>query len=187
MGLDMYLKKKIYIGANYEHNNVTGKISLKKDGKPIAVNLSKVTYIEEQAGYWRKANQIHNWFVKNVQGGVDNCGEYYVSEEQLTELLSLCKKVKESTILKEGAVTDGYTWENGVKMPIVKEGKEIVNPEVAQKILPVKSGFFFGSTDYDEYYMSDIDNTIEILESVLSDKEPGKDYLSADYYYHSSW
>lgn len=30
MGLDMYLSKKIYIGANYEHNNVKGKINLTK-------------------------------------------------------------------------------------------------------------------------------------------------------------
>ena len=36
--------------------------------------------------YWRKANQIHAWFVDNVQQGEDNCGEYYVSHEKLKEL-----------------------------------------------------------------------------------------------------
>ena len=39
--------------------------------------------------YWRKANQIHAWFVDNVQQGNDNCGEYYVSHEKLKELLDL--------------------------------------------------------------------------------------------------
>ena len=29
--------------------------------------------IIEQVGYWRKANQIHNWFVENVQDGEDDC------------------------------------------------------------------------------------------------------------------
>ncbi len=42
--------------------------------------------------YWRKANQIHKWFVDNVQGGEDNCGEYYVSREKLKELLTTCRQ-----------------------------------------------------------------------------------------------
>ena len=37
--------------------------------------------------YWRKSNQIHQWFVQNVQGGTDNCAEYSVSLDQL-KLLS---------------------------------------------------------------------------------------------------
>ncbi len=37
--------------------------------------------------YWRKSNQIHQWFVENVQGGKDDCAEYSVSFDQL-KLLS---------------------------------------------------------------------------------------------------
>lgn len=37
--------------------------------------------IAEDVGYWRKANAIHAWFVKNVQGGVDNCQSHEVSKE----------------------------------------------------------------------------------------------------------
>tara|TARA_Y100000114_G_scaffold49124_1_gene44818 strand:- start:128 stop:544 length:417 start_codon:yes stop_codon:yes gene_type:complete len=36
--------------------------------------------------YWRKSNQIHKWFVDNVQGGVDNCAEYSVSLDDLKKL-----------------------------------------------------------------------------------------------------
>jgi hypothetical protein len=39
---------------------------------------------------WRKANAIHGWFVRRCQGGEDNCKEYYVSREQLQELVELC-------------------------------------------------------------------------------------------------
>ncbi len=189
MGLDMYLTKKIYIGANYEHNNVKGKIDLTKgkDNEPVKVDLKKVKYIEMEAGYWRKANQIHRWFVSNVQNGVDDCGEYEVSEEQLAELLRLCKYVKESTKLIDGAVTNGYTHKDGVKMPIVEEGKEIANPEIAEKLLPTASGFFFGGTDYDEYYMNDIDDTIKIIEDLFAEKAPGKEYLDFEIFYRSSW
>lgn len=96
MGLDMYLIKKIYIGANFEHSNVTGEISLKKDDEPIKINLKKVSYIIEEVAYWRKANSIHNWFVNNVQDGKDDCDEYYVTIEKLKELLGICEKVLES-------------------------------------------------------------------------------------------
>jgi hypothetical protein len=47
----------------------------------------------EEAGYWRKANAIHAWFVKNVQNGVDDCGNYEVTEDKVKELLSLCEDV----------------------------------------------------------------------------------------------
>ena len=45
--------------------------------------------------YWRKANQIHRWFVENVQNSVDNCAMYYVSKESLYKLKELCEKVLE--------------------------------------------------------------------------------------------
>lgn len=83
----MYLNRKIYIGGNYEHNKVAGTIYITQDGVPINVDLKKVTYIIEQVAYWRKANQIHAWFVKNVQDGIDKCQESYVTIDQLRRLL----------------------------------------------------------------------------------------------------
>ena len=47
-----------------------------------------------EVGYWRKANAIHNWFVREVQGGVDDCGTYRVSREHLTKLKDLCLRVQ---------------------------------------------------------------------------------------------
>ncbi|MBI9018014.1 MAG: hypothetical protein JEZ07_12225 [Phycisphaerae bacterium] len=93
MGLDMYLEKSVWIGANYEHNEVTGIIDLKSKGKLVKVNTNKVKSIIEDYAYWRKANQIHGWFVRNVQDGQDNCARYYVSVEQMEELVDTCLKV----------------------------------------------------------------------------------------------
>jgi hypothetical protein len=59
--------------------------------KDVAVDIYGV-HVEVTCAYWRKANQIHAWFVKNVQGGEDNCGEYYVSHEKLKSLLDLVNK-----------------------------------------------------------------------------------------------
>jgi len=64
-------------------------------------------------------------------------------------------------------------------LEICKKVKE--DNSLAEKLLPTQSGFFFGGTEYDEWYFQDIDNTIEILEECLKDK-------SADEFeYHSSW
>ena len=156
MGLDMYLTKKVYVGANYDHNKVTGEINLFKNGNPLPVNMKRVTYIEESVGYWRKANHIHKWFVNNVQEGVDNCGDYYVSEEKLRQLLTACQNV-------------------------------VNKPELAADELPTQSGFFFGGTEYDQYYIQDCQDTIDIIEALLKEKDPGKDYINGEIYYNSSW
>lgn len=150
MGLDMYLKKRTYIGANYKHNEVGGKIEITKAGKPVNIDLSRISEIEENIGYWRKANQIHNWFVQNVQSGKDDCGEYYVSGDILKKLLSDCKIV-------------------------------LSDRSRAPEIMPAKSGFFFGGTDYDEYYFKDLEETVAICEQAIANNEGG------DIYYTSSW
>ena len=58
------------------------------DMKDVATDIYGVSVVVTCA-YWRKANQIHAWFVDNVQNGEDDCGEYYVSHEKLKELLDL--------------------------------------------------------------------------------------------------
>jgi hypothetical protein len=150
MGLDMYLEKRTYV-KQWDHQSAEEKhdVVVTKGGQPTNIDPKKVKYIIEEAGYWRKANQIHRWFVDNVQNGVDNCGDYYVGSEKLAELLELCKKVKADNSL-------------------------------AEELLPSASGFFFGGTEYDEWYFNDIENTIAVLEEALEDDR-------ADYYYSSSW
>ena len=150
MGLDMYLNKHTYV-KHWEHNGDNNyEVTVTKAGKPTNINPKKVKYIIEEAGYWRKANQIHNWFVENVQKGVDNCGDYYVDTDDLEKLLDVCEKVK-------------------------------ADHSLADSLLPSTSGFFFGNTEYDEWYFKDIDNTIEILKEALGDES------DSSYYYSSSW
>lgn len=180
MGLDMYLNRKIYIGANYEHRNVKGVINLTQgdNNKPIKINFNKVSYIEEEAAYWRKANQIHKWFVDNVQNGNDDCGTYYVETSQLKNLLELCKKDIEYLDTLEFEYSDekeDFFSKEKFRFKIYK------NVEEEKLNLPTQAGFFFESTYYNEYYYKDLKDTIKILESLLNDEN---DY---EYYYQSSW
>jgi hypothetical protein len=150
MGLDMYLEKRTYV-RQWEHQTPEEQynVEVTKGGEPVKIDPKRVTYVIEEVGYWRKQNQIHQWFVENVQNGEDNCAEYCVSKSQLEDLLEICKKILNDNSL-------------------------------AEELLPTASGFFFGGTEYDEWYFDGIQNTIEILEGVLSD-------TTADYYYSSSW
>lgn len=139
--------------------------------------------IFEQIGYWRKANHIHNWFVENVQDGIDECDTYEVTKEQLEDLLNVCRKVLDGSKLVKGKVVNGQKYENGKMVNIYQDGEYIEDSSVAEELLPTTSGFFFGGTEYDEWYYKDVENTINIIEDVLRTT----DFKHEIVMYHSSW
>ena len=86
MGLDMYLNAKKYLWQDDKEAEAINEALMDAKGM-------KAKVIVVEAAYWRKANHIHNWFVENVQEGVDNCSSYYVSRPNLEVLLNTCKDV----------------------------------------------------------------------------------------------
>lgn len=143
------------------------------------------TRITEEIGYWRKANQIHNWFVENIQNGEDDC-DYHreVTEEDLKELLDVCNKVLASCELVPSNIENGYSFdENGNKVYDYVDGLAVKDPSIAAKLLPTTSGFFFGGTEYDEWYVNDIKNTIDIITKALETTNFDTEMI----YYVSSW
>ena len=184
MGLDMYFTKKYYIWSqNREGVKITGV---------KGVNSRKVKEISEDAGYWRKANAIHGWFVENVQDGEDDCKEYLVDQEQMIELLNTVNKVLKASKLVKGKVYGGTRFEGGKSTIIWEDGKVIENPKVAKELLPVTGGFFFGNYDedqnpYDQYYLEDLKNTKKILETALASTKEKNNEVAVDFYYSSSW
>lgn len=120
MGLDMYLYKKV-------------KGSEKQD-----------------VAYWRKANQIRGWFVK--QGLIeddDDCVERPITRNNLEELVNDCERV-------------------------------LADRTLAQEILPCTRGFFFGSDEYDEYYFADLEDTIDQLNTVLETSTDEDEFIYTD-------
>lgn len=183
MGLDMYLARRNYV-KNWAHDKDTPKYSVivKRNGMKSDIDSDKVSYVIEDIAYWRKANAIHKWFVDNAQNGVDDCKEYYVSAEQLQQLVDICKRVLASTKMIEGDVINGYTYKDGQEQPIIEKGLRMEDPSLAKELLPTSEGFFFGSYDYDEGYHADLVDTVNQLEYAL--KTRGE---RAEYYYQSSW
>ena len=179
MGLDMYLTKKHYV-KNWDHYTKEEriKITITKGGKPLKIN--NISEVVEEIATWRKANQIHKWFVDNIQDGEDDCKKYYVPDEKLEELLNVCKIVKQEAKLKKGKIVNGYSVTKNGDIPILEDGEYITNADIIHDLLPNSEGFFFGSQDYDQWYMMDIDYTIQQLTEALKNK-------NGSFYYQSSW
>jgi len=151
MGLDMYFRGKRYLWSSFDDDAATATAI--SNLFPELEADQRVNEVTAELMYWRKANAIHKWFVDNVQGGVDECGEFEVSLLQLGGLHLACKSV-------------------------------LATPTDFALYLPTASGFFFGSTEPDEWYMKNITNTKEWLDKLLGDQEKFKQWT---FYYQSSW
>lgn len=70
-----------------------------------------------------------------------------------------------------------------------KRGKVVDNYKLCEDELPTEGGFFFGGTDYDEYYVEQLNSTIEQLEKVINEHEKlinaGVEGFGIDYYYRA--
>lgn len=155
MGLDMYLEARKFV-AGWDFKPEEEREMFRQIVDTVGmddVHDERFATVSVNVAYWRKANAIHDWFVREVQGGEDDCKSYHVSREQIMELEKLCRRVMNSG-----------------------------DPELAGELLPTASGFFFGQTDYDQYYFEQIEWTAERLAELLA-KLPE----DVDLYYQSSW
>jgi hypothetical protein len=155
MGLDMYLTaskyepKSTYRDGEAKDNEVFSQVINAINAETFLSNDFPAVQIEVNVGYWRKANAIHGWFVKNVQGGEDNCGRYYVSREALVELQETCIKA------------------------LADRDSNVLDPT---------DGFFFGSSEKDEYWETDLRDTVTMIGKLLKTVPEGWTF-----YYQSSW
>ena len=162
MGLDMYLNARKYVG-NWSHSTGAEKKQFVAVADAMEINPELVAdgsphlHGEVCVAYWRKANAIHKWFVDNCQDGKDECQKAYVEREKLEELLRLCKE----TVANRENILAGA-------------GPLVLSPQ---------SGFFFGSTEVDESYFGDMEETVTMLERILN-SETLKDW---QFEYQSSW
>ena len=189
MGLDMFLYREKYLGGfmNKETVDEAKRLRRMMDIDEDQDDEYPSVVCSAQVGYWRKANQIHRYFVDKHGNGVDECQRIYVTIEDLKELRNICKKVLRSIELVKGKVCDYYTFEGDKKVKHYVEGNVIKDPSVCEELLPTQEGFFFGSTSYDENYYEDIVRTVEILDRVIKEDAKCTDRDGYSYYYVASW
>ena len=154
MGLDQYLHAKKF---------ASNSAWVDEESRKLFSSIMEITNVSHfvdadfptasigvKVAYWRKANAIHSWFVKNCQNGEDDCQTVYVGREQLEELRDECRKV-------------------------------LADPSLASELLPTAEGFFFGGTDYDEWYMDSLRYTALTIDKLLTMPDEW------DFEYSSSW
>lgn len=108
-----------------------------------------------------KANHIHNWMVDNIQGGKDDYGYYELTKEKGEEFIKIANKVIEESEL------DDF---------------DIIDPTTAKKLLPRKEGYWFGSQEYNYFYLASINDVKVILEETLENLEEDEMIV-----YNASW
>ena len=182
MGLDMYLEgsfsKRAYVqptDQDYADMREGKEVTVEKSqalidalestglqNAPIEHHWNHLTYVFP-IWTWRKANQIHKWFVDNVQEGNDNCQRHWVPESKLEELLEIINEILE------------------IEDPIDRKAK-------AFHTLPTESGFFFGSEDYDDWYFEQLEDTKKVLDKLFNYNATAESGHRFDnFYYQSSW
>ena len=173
MGLDMYLTANEYVSRTMrdesglrpdtpQENHLFTWLSKRREGWVDEAGYAGIS-ISYPVGYWRKANAIHNWFVQNVQGDRDECQKSYVSAQDLRDLREACQAVLAT-----------------------KNNSLVSVSEVAEDVcLAPRAGFFFGSTEYDEYYFDDLEYTVKMIDRL--ENSGVFDNAWTDIEYQASW
>lgn len=140
MGLDMYLtaRRGTWLLDDDRRSDLDKKIN---NFFPETEGYA-LDHIVMEVFYWRKANAIHGWFVRNVQEGVDDCNKYYVNEDALKKLLATINSVLSDR-----------------------------SEENVRNVLKPTSGFFFGSTEINERFFETMESTKVMLEKLLSNEK----------------
>lgn len=119
-----------------------------------------------ELAYWRKANAIHRWFRDHCNYNdfdwTSAPAPATVTKQNLLDLVNLCRKI----------VNRYYSDQD--------KGESFA--DFCEETLPTESGFFFGDTTYDEWYVNKLRHTIEVLEPVIDDMDDD-DVV----YYDASW
>jgi len=154
MGLDMYLQADIYVGGKWEHRHVKGNCSF-TTGKDEHLQKYDIALNDISS----ISIAIGDWRKANA------IHKWFVDNVQ--DGIDECQR----------------TYVNKGQLETLKDlCLAVINdPTKAEELLPTESGFFFGGTDYDDWYMQDIKETVDIIDKALN--------LPEDYeiYYQASW
>jgi hypothetical protein len=203
MGLDMYLYAEKYVSKasdsmverfpEYAEDNAIYDVVDSLIGQGLPTPQFGGMTISRCVGYWRKANGIHGWFVRELADGVDECQRIRVEKDDLIRLRDQClitlsnrseatPNAEDSRVinLDEGDGVDDVVKsiaDEFMKQGALKNSKTIILDDP----LAPTAGFFFGSTDKDEWYYKDVEYTVDMINSLLANDGEW------DYYYRASW
>lgn len=178
MGLDMYLNKTIKIPrlSAPQIDEINERICCMEVSEAKALDFEEIVPIEganklKEVVHTRESKVISPWSTVYEQVGywrkANHIHQWFVDYVQGGE--DECEP--------------HYVSEKQLEL-LEKVCKKVINnPDLGPELLPVQSGFFFGGTEYDEYYMETTQYTLKIVSGLLKSTNFQKERLI----YHSSW
>lgn len=133
----------------------------------------------------RKGIKLGDGFVSSYSSSESK--EHFKGHKVGDEVYKEASKVRElGEEIKSVIITGEYG--DSFYLDFRTDGKVVLNPEICEE-LPTEEGFFFGSTDYDETYVYQLDETIGQLEKVIAEHKKligtGVKEFDIDYYYRA--
>ena len=166
MGLDMYLSVRKYV-SQYDWTTAKDReLKSSDEYKKLVKNsgLSRYVDLEKRAGGASVEAVAVYWRKANAihQWFVDNCADG----------VDDCRPVYVST--------------DHLKELLARINEALATPTDVDEILPTTSGFFFGSTEYDDFYWEDLKHTKTEIEKLLKLSEEDEEHLIS-FIYQASW
>lgn len=154
----------------------------------LDIDFIKVRQRRKELSYFRKVNFLVKFFndkiVEYCEGTILDGLDIPIDKEWCEELLDKCNKVVD----KYNELKASYTPDTNGDNTILFESEEANDlfAKFASETLPTMAGFFYGSTDYDEWYLDDVKDVIEHLKN---DIIPEFDKLDDDEYiaFNADW
>ena len=133
----------------------------------LDIDFVKVRQRRKELSYFRKVNFLVKFFNDKM---IEYCGgtildglDVPIDREWCEELLEKCNKVVD----KYNKLKASYTLSTDGNNTNLFESQEADDlfAKFASETLPTMAGFFYGSTDYDKWYLNDVKNVIKHLQN----------------------
>ena len=105
---------------------------------------------EEVIIRWHNAPAIHEFFLDYPERIVGHYVAILITIDTLTDLVKRCEKILASGIDEDG---------------------ELVDPQVAVKLLPTRYKYLFNPNDYDSRYVDDLKETVKGIKPIVDHPE----------------
>ena len=188
MGLDMYLA--VEGGSDPKRVRELVDAATNDDGSPRfratwydggpAYALGDDDDDDPILAYWRKANAVHGWIVRELAAGVDECQRIPITQQQMQDLHDRCKAVIDP--LPAGAMEPDKTGRKP-KVELTEDDLAGLAERAEEQGLMPTPGFFFGSYGIDVWFAVDLKDTVEQLAAIFATKGLGE----ASFVYQASW
>lgn len=133
----------------------------------LDIDFLKVRQRRKELSYFRKVNFLVKFFNDKALewwgGTILNGLDIPIDKEWCEELLDKCNQVMNKYNELKASYTIDTNGDN-TKLFESKEANDLF-AEFASETLPTMAGFFYGSTDYDEWYLADVNDVIKHLKN----------------------